>query len=93
MVTNETTWPDCIGENASTLARPVNWAAACARTQARHGADIGSAGRAILDAKAARIGQEGGCASGCGNCSYQGPCRSVAASGGLNVNGDLGEAL
>lgn len=92
-MTSETTWPDCIGENASSLARPVNWAAACARTQMRNGADIGSAGRAILDAKAARIDQEGHCGLSCGDCARKGSCASVTASGGLNVNGDLGEAL
>ena len=84
-MTNETS-------NRDGFAPAVNWNESCMRTQIEHGADIGSAGRAILADKADRIEQEVGCASGCGNCSYQGPCRSVAASGGLNVNGELGEA-
>jgi len=48
-MTDPNTWPDCIGEHAATLAKPRNWAAACARGQYRLGADIGSDGRAILD--------------------------------------------
>ena len=42
------TWPDCIGEHAASLAKPRNWAAACARTQMAQGCDIGTTGRALL---------------------------------------------
>ncbi|AQS90473.1 hypothetical protein A0U94_05305 [Gluconobacter albidus] len=42
------TWPDCIGEHAASLAKPRNWAAACARTQMAQGCDIGTGGRALL---------------------------------------------
>ncbi|MBS1079118.1 hypothetical protein [Gluconobacter kondonii] len=48
-MTDPDTWPSCIGEHAATLAKPRNWNAACARSQYRLGADIGSGGRAILD--------------------------------------------
>ena len=47
-MTDPNTWPSCIGEHAATLAKPRNWNAACAATQARQGCDIGSAGRALL---------------------------------------------
>ncbi|MBS1098558.1 hypothetical protein JK191_13610 [Gluconobacter sphaericus] len=60
-MTNPNTWPSCIGEHAATLAKPRNWNAACARSQYRLGADIGSAGRAVLDsinAARGRIGAE-----------------------------------
>ena len=42
------TWPECIGEHAASLAKPRNWAAACARTQMAQGCDIGTTGRALL---------------------------------------------
>ncbi|MCP1274788.1 hypothetical protein NKW43_14040 [Gluconobacter albidus] len=48
MTGQSNTWPDCIGEHAAGLAKPRNWAAACAATQARHGCDIGTHGRALL---------------------------------------------
>lgn len=48
MTDQSNTWLDCIGEHAASLAKPRNWAAACAATQARQGCDIGSAGRAII---------------------------------------------
>lgn len=48
MTDQSNTWPDCIGEHVATLAKPRNWAAACAATQARHGCDIGTHGRALL---------------------------------------------
>lgn len=48
MTEQSNTWPDCIGEHAAGLAKPRNWAAACAATQARHGCDIGTHGRALL---------------------------------------------
>ncbi|GBR43327.1 hypothetical protein GRO01_14990 [Gluconobacter roseus NBRC 3990] len=48
MTDQSNTWPDCIGEHAAGLAKPRNWAAACAATQARHGCDIGTHGRALL---------------------------------------------
>lgn len=62
MTDQSSTWPDCIGEHAATLAKPRNWAAACAATQARFGVDIGSGGRAIFDiihAARGRIGADG----------------------------------
>jgi len=55
------TWPACIGEHAEELAKPRDWAAACAATQVRFGADIGLAGRVILDsihAERGRVGAE-----------------------------------
>jgi len=42
------TWPDCIGEHAASLAKPRNWAAACARTQMAQRCDIGTSGRALF---------------------------------------------
>lgn len=49
MTDQSNTWPDCIGEHAAGLAKPRNWAAACAATQARQGSDIGTHGRALLE--------------------------------------------
>lgn len=41
MTDQSNTWPNCIGEHATTLTKLRNWVAACAATQARHGCDIG----------------------------------------------------
>lgn len=48
---NHDIWPDCLAADSAfhtVRARPVNWTAACARTQARFGCDIGEAGRALV---------------------------------------------
>lgn len=58
-MTDPNTSPSCIGEHAATLAKPRNWNAACARSQYRLGADIGSEGRAILDSINAARGRVG----------------------------------
>lgn len=89
-MTDPDTWPDCIGEHAATLAKPRNWNAACARSQYRLGADIGSGGRAILDsihAARGRIGAE--CTSEC-ETHDDGSASLFDCDGTINTEGDLG---
>ncbi|KXV12575.1 hypothetical protein AD932_06590 [Gluconobacter oxydans] len=94
------TWPDCIGEHAATLAKPRNWSAACCRTQMRHGCDIGTHGRALLADMRREVSP---LAAECG-AEYQTIHDGVKTSGGdgdasaalfencgtINTEGDLG---
>lgn len=99
-MTDQSNRPYCIGEHATGLAKPRNWAAACAATQARHGCDIGNVGRALL---ADMRGEASPLAAECG-MEYQTIHDGVETSGGdgdastalfencgtINTEGDLG---
>ncbi|QDH17427.1 hypothetical protein [Swingsia samuiensis] len=54
-------WPECVDAAQMDLVPPKNWNAACARSQMRHGADIGEWGRDIvsdINAKAVNFSVE-----------------------------------
>jgi len=99
-VTDPDIWPSCIGEHAASLAKPRNWNAACARSQYRLGADIGSGGRAVLD----RINAKGGRISGeaiaprethddeaeMSGGNVDGSAALFGIGGTINTEGDLG---
>ncbi|WP_024716702.1 hypothetical protein [Gluconobacter oxydans] len=100
MTEQSNTWPDCIGAEAAKLAKPRNWAAACAATQARQGCDIGTHGRALLaDTRGEVTPLAAECGAECqtihdgvktSGCNGDASAALFDNGGTINTEGDLG---